>query len=185
MIFLVLSGKMIFLFPENMILPPRWKMKDDLSEKKYTEIFFQCSEKIVFSKRTALRHDLSCMIWKDSIFFPESMIFFLWTENETHGNVIFSVHTCRCYGRGSTSLCPKKPKMILSCKNTPKDDWHPRSKILERAPVILCTFTDTFTGVFIYCSPAKKPQETYYIGLKFDFFFNLFSWRYSAISNLQ
>ena len=34
MIFLILSGKMIFLFPENMILPPRRKMKDDISQKK-------------------------------------------------------------------------------------------------------------------------------------------------------
>ena len=33
MIFLVLLGKMIFLFPENMILPLRRKMKDDLSQK--------------------------------------------------------------------------------------------------------------------------------------------------------
>ena len=31
MIFLVLSGKMIFLFSENMILHVRQKMKDDLS----------------------------------------------------------------------------------------------------------------------------------------------------------
>ena len=31
MTFLVLSGKMIFLFPENMILRLRRKMKDDLS----------------------------------------------------------------------------------------------------------------------------------------------------------
>ena len=38
MIFLVSSGKMIFLFPENMILFFRRKMKDDLSQKKYMEI---------------------------------------------------------------------------------------------------------------------------------------------------
>ena len=31
MIFLVLSGKMVFLFPENMILHVGRKMKDDLS----------------------------------------------------------------------------------------------------------------------------------------------------------
>ena len=45
MIFLVLSGKMIFLFPENMILHLRRKMKDDLSQKntrKY-DIFFKLS----------------------------------------------------------------------------------------------------------------------------------------------
>ena len=40
MIFLVLSEKMIFLFPENMILHLRRKMKDDLSQKKYTEIWY-------------------------------------------------------------------------------------------------------------------------------------------------
>ena len=38
MIFLVLSGKIIFSFPENMILHHRQKMKGDLSQKKYTEI---------------------------------------------------------------------------------------------------------------------------------------------------
>ena len=50
MIFLVLPGKMIFLFPENMILPLGEKMKDGLSQKntwKY-DIFFRCSEKMVF-----------------------------------------------------------------------------------------------------------------------------------------
>ena len=34
MIFLISSGKIIFLFPENMILLFRRKMKDDLSQKK-------------------------------------------------------------------------------------------------------------------------------------------------------
>ena len=39
MIFLVLSGKMIFIFPENMVLFFRRKRKDDLSQKKYLEIW--------------------------------------------------------------------------------------------------------------------------------------------------
>ena len=72
MIFLVLSGKIIFLFPENVILPLRQGMKDDLSQKnrrKY-DIFFKCSEKLVFSKGVVLWHDLSSIIWKDGIFFP-------------------------------------------------------------------------------------------------------------------
>ena len=38
MIFLVSAGKMIFIFPECMILFFRRKMKDDLSQKKYMEI---------------------------------------------------------------------------------------------------------------------------------------------------
>ena len=37
MIFLVLSGKMIFLFPENMILRLKRKMKDNLSQNKIHE----------------------------------------------------------------------------------------------------------------------------------------------------
>ena len=56
MIFLVLSGKMIFLFPENMILFFRHKRKDDLSQKntwKY-DISFKCSEKMVFPKNLRL-----------------------------------------------------------------------------------------------------------------------------------
>ena len=52
MIFLKLLGKMI-LFPGNIILFFRRKMKDDLSQKntwKY-DIFFKCSEKMVFPKK--------------------------------------------------------------------------------------------------------------------------------------
>ena len=68
MIFLVLSGKMIFLFPENMILFFRQKMEDGLSQKnlwKY-DIFFKCSEKMVFPKNIALN-----IIWKDYTFFTQ------------------------------------------------------------------------------------------------------------------
>ena len=55
---------------------------------------------------------------------------------------------------------------------------------LERVPVILCGFMKTFTGVFIYCFPMKKKQETY-IGLKFDFFFKLYGWRHPTMKYLQ
>ena len=53
MIFLILSGKMVFLFPENMILFFRRKMKDDLSQKNTwkNDTFFKCSEKMVFPKK--------------------------------------------------------------------------------------------------------------------------------------
>ena len=62
MIPLVLSGKMIFLFPENIILFFKPKMKDDLSQKNTWKCnsFFRCSEKMTF-------------------LFPENMIlFFRW-----------------------------------------------------------------------------------------------------------
>ena len=32
---------------------------------------------------------------------------------------------------------------------------------------------------------SKEKQEIQYIGLKFDFFLNLFSWRYAIMNNLQ
>ena len=54
MIFLILSRKMVFLSPENNILFLRQKMKDDLSQKntwKY-DIFFKCSEKMIFPKKS-------------------------------------------------------------------------------------------------------------------------------------
>ena len=39
-------------------------------------IFFKCPEKMVFPKKIALEYDLSCIIWKDSIFFPGKYCFF-------------------------------------------------------------------------------------------------------------
>ena len=104
--------------PKNMILPPRRKMKDDLSQKntrKY-DIFFKCSQTMVFSKRTTPGHDLSCIVSKDSIFSPKAWYFFLGQKirdglsQEIHSGMIFSVYMHRCYGRGDLTLCQKKIK---------------------------------------------------------------------------
>ena len=130
MIFLALSGMMIFLFPKNMILYLRRKIKDDLSKentRKY-DISFKPSEKMVFPKRAVPAHDLSCIISKDGIFFPKTLYFFPGQKvrggpsQEIHGNMTFSVYTYGCYKRSATPLCQKKSKMVLSRKNTPKGD---------------------------------------------------------------
>ena len=78
MIFLVLLGKMIFLFPENMILFFWQKMKDDLSRKKYMEIlyFLQIFWKDSLFKTIAQEYDISCIIWKDGILSPKTWYFF-------------------------------------------------------------------------------------------------------------
>ena len=63
----VLSGKMIFLFPEIMVLFFRRKIKNDLSQKKKekmekrkNDIFFKRPEKTAFPKKiVALEYDLS------------------------------------------------------------------------------------------------------------------------------
>ena len=121
MISLVLSEKIIFLFPENMISYPRRKMKDDLSQKKNKktrkyDIFFKLSEKMVFLKRVAPAHDLSCIVWKYGIFFPKTWYFFPGQKvrgglsQEIHGNITFSVYTYGCYKRGAPPLCQKQIK---------------------------------------------------------------------------
>ena len=81
MIFLVeLSGKMIFLFPENMISFFRRKMKGDLSQKNAWkhDIFFKCPKKMVFQKKLTLEHDYLERLY---LFFRKYDIF-LWIENE-------------------------------------------------------------------------------------------------------
>ena len=83
--------------------------------RKY-DIFFMPSEKMVFSKGAVPGYDLSCIIWKDGIFFPKTRYFFLGQEasdgllQEIHGNMIFSLYTYGCYKRGVTPLCQKKIK---------------------------------------------------------------------------
>ena len=71
MIFLVLLGKMIFLFPENMILFFRQKMRYDFSQKntwKY-DIFCKFFEKVILPKKIAMEYNLSCIIRKGDISF--------------------------------------------------------------------------------------------------------------------
>ena len=79
MIFLVLSGKIIYLFPKNMILHLRQNMKADLSQKKNTrkyDIFFK-----PFKRRHAGTWSFLYYLEK-WYFFPENMIFFPWAESE-------------------------------------------------------------------------------------------------------
>ena len=138
MIFLVLSRKIMFLFPENMILHLRRKMKDDLSQKntwKY-DVFFKLFEKMVFSKRGRAGTWSFLYYLERWYFFPKTWYFFLGQEarddlsQEIHGNMIFPVYTYGCYKRGVTPLCQKKSKMVLSRKRDLKVvdvlDWHPR-----------------------------------------------------------
>ena len=72
-----------YFFPENIILYPRRKMKDDLSQKKYTEIWYFLQ---TFWKDGVFKIDhagtwsfLYCL--ERWYFFPEN-IFFPWAESE-------------------------------------------------------------------------------------------------------
>ena len=112
-------------------LDGKWKMS---ILKKYTEIwyFLQMFWKYGLFKGIPFGYDLSCIIWKDGIFFPKTWYFFLGRKvrgdlfQEIHGNMKFYVYTYGCYKRAAVPLCQKKSKMILSHKNTPEGDWRPR-----------------------------------------------------------
>ena len=47
-------------------------------------------------QKIAQEYDLSCIIWKDGIFPKDDL------SQKIHGNMIFSVYTCKCYKHGVT-----------------------------------------------------------------------------------
>ena len=126
MIFLVLSGNIMFLFMEKMILRPRRKMKDDLSQKntrKY-DIFVKFPEEMVFSKRAIAGHDLSYYL-KRWYFFPQKPdIFSVGTKWEmTLLKKYMEILYFLCIRTGVRNVvshppAKKKSKMVLSHKNT-------------------------------------------------------------------
>ena len=156
-IFLVLSGKTIFLFPENIILFFRRKMKSDLSQKntwKY-DIFFKCPEKMVFPKKIAVEYNLSYIIWKDGFFLQKIWYFFVERKmkddlsQEVHGNMILSVCMYKCQKYDCTFL-QKKSKMIF-----PRKNWNSRSYSRKSSNDFLYFHGDVSTNYF----QVKKKQE--------------------------
>ena len=115
-----------------------------------------------FLKRAAPGHDLSCIIWKDGIFFPKTYLF-PWTGSErwpfsrnTWKYDIFCVHV-RVLQTWCHAPLPKKNQRWsypakIHLKVIDVLDWHPRKS---------------------------------YIGLKFGLFFNLLGWRHSTMNNGQ
>ena len=104
MIFLVLSEKIIFLFPENMILFLETKGKM-IFLKKYLEIwryFLQVFWKDGLSRKFAPDQDLFCNIWKDGIYFYQKM----------RGNMVFSVYM---RGRYKHNTGPPARKQRCPC----------------------------------------------------------------------
>ena len=162
MIFLVvLSRKMIFLFPENVILFFRRKIKDDLSQKIHGNMIFSSNAwKDGLSKKNCTG------IWS-FLYYVERWYFFSgkyylfsldgkWKmifSQEIHGNMIFPVYMYKCYKyitllqENQRWSSPEKIQLKVI------DIW---DRILEIVKTILCTFTETFIDVFIYYFPVKK-----------------------------
>ena len=172
MIFLVvLSGKMIFLFPENMILFFRRKMKGDLSQKstwKY-DIFIKWKDDFSKKKEKKLRWDMIFLVLsgKMVIFFRKIWSFyFRWKKKDKfsqgiNGSMIFSVYMYKCYKYDITFLQKKKKKNQRWCL---PEKIHLKvidilDRILDRVPKIICAFIETFISVLIYCFPVKKTRK--------------------------
>ena len=150
----VLSGKMIFLFPETMVLFFRRKIKNDLSQKKKkkrkNDIFFKRPEKTAFPKKiVALEYDLS--VWY--VFFGQKMKddYF----QEINGNMIFSVYTNMIL-----RFCKKILKMILYRKNALKEDWHSRLHPRNSSSDLLYFYGDLHRRFHILLSGEKKKNKT-------------------------
>ena len=160
------SGKMMFHFPENMILFFRRKMKDDLSPKKYMEIWYilQMFQKDGLSEKIALEYDLS--VYHDErwhFFFPK---IYLFTDGKWKMIFLKKYMEIWCFlyvGKDGIYFSNKDEITILSKKQrwsfpgiTSKDDIHPRKDDIG----ILCTFMEIFLNFSIHCFPIKKSQET-------------------------
>ena len=124
-----------FFFPKiwSYTLDGEWKMIFLKKNTRKYDIFFKLSETMAFLKRIAPAHDLSCIIWKDGIFFQKTWYFF-WKKyisdrRPFSGNTwkydIFCVHV-RVLQTWQHAPLSKKSKMVLSRKNTPKGTWRSR-----------------------------------------------------------
>ena len=135
MIFLVLLGRMISLFPTNMILyllGGKWKM---IFLKKYTEKWYFLQ---VFWKDGLFKRD--CAGTWSFLYYLERLYFFLKNMigrkvksdlfQEIHGNMKFSVYLYGCYKRGSAPLRQKSQRSSYPAKIHQKVidvlDWHSR-----------------------------------------------------------
>ena len=113
--FLYYQKKMIFLFPKNMILFFRRKMKDGLSQKKTNkktwkyDIFCKCSEKMVFPKNS---------YWNISFFDYQERWYFYFLEMWSHylsfcfqlicSNLLISLQITFSPNQICTGMCSSK-----------------------------------------------------------------------------
>ena len=165
MIFLVLSGKMIFLFPENMILFFRHKRKDDISQKNVckNDIFFKCMFwKDGLSKKFAPEHDLFCNICKDGISLFQKLWYLFFRRKlkedylyQKRVEIWYFLYICVGVKSMTLSSWQKKTRIPLPRKNTPRVDI---SGITEKYDVHPGKY-GIFAEIPHWLTPEKEPKK--------------------------
>ena len=112
-------------------------------------------------------------IWSCLLYYLERLCFFsrkIWyfffrrkikddLSQEIHENMMFSLYMYKCYKYHITHLQQKKKKKKNRWPSPEKKNLKVIEipvRILERLSTVLCPFTETFIGVFIYCFLVKK-----------------------------
>ena len=157
-----------------------------LHEKPY--FLFPSVLKDGLSKNISLEYDLSCIKW--DFFFTRKydiisldgkwkMIFL-----KKYMEIWYFLYTCINVTNMILLFCQKNQRRSspekIHLKVIDILDWHSRKSSNDS----LYFYGDLYRRFHILRSSEKK-QETSYIVLKFDFFFNLFGWRCSTMKNHQ
>ena len=180
MIFLVLLGKIIFPFSENMILPLDGKWKMIFLKKKYTEkwYFLQMFRKDGLFKKDCAWTWYFLYYLERWYLFPENMIFFPLRDlfsffpfsRNTWRHNIFCVHVNVLRTWCQVSL-PKTPKMILFLKKDQKVteilDWNST----KGSSKTLYLHRDLYRRFDILLSSEKKKQTENLIGISLNWNF--------------
>ena len=167
--FLYYWERSCFFFPKiwSYIWDGKWKMIFIKKSTRKYGIFFKLSEKMVFLKRAAPGHDLSCIIWKDGIF-PKNAIFFPWAGSQrwpfsrnTWKYDIFCVHVWVLQTRCHASQT-KKIKGGLILQNAPKGDWRSRLTSLKDLQQFSALSRRPLLVFSCFFHVRKKPRNLIY-----------------------
>ena len=164
----IISGKIILLLPENMILHLRWKMKDDLLKKIHVNMIFSSNFLKRWSFQKGPRRDVIILLLSGEMVFLSQKhdILSLGRKWEmTFLKKYMEIWYFLCTRTGVTNVVSrpsgkKYPRSSYRAKIHLKMigvlDWYPR------APAILRTFMETFTGISCIALQRKKPGNLIY-----------------------
>ena len=165
--FLYCWERLYFFFPKIWSYPQteneRWSFSKNKKNTRKYDIYFKCSEKMIFSKKITPGHDLSWTIWKIGIFSRKHGIFCLDEKRERgdlsqemHGNMIFFIWYV------PRPPAKKKLKTFLSRKNTPKGDWHSGSTPHKGLQKLSVPSWNLYRCFHILLSSKKNPGNLIY-----------------------